>query len=505
MKLQRPWHGTLVLVEDLRAAIQGEGLGSQMLRGGAWTLGLRIATQVVSMIQVVFVARLLAPHDFGLMGVAMLAVGIVDLFTEPGLVKAVTQRRGDVLPYLNTVFTVQLARGIITAIGLLLLAPTIANFFDRPGAEDVVRAMAAFVVVRGLANPAMVLFTREMSFRQGSVVALVGLIVALIVTVPLAYVLRSVWALLLGMIASQASMTVASYVVSSYRPRLEFDRQKLRELTRFGRWITASNISYYALLNGDSILVGKFLGTAPLGLYQFAYRLSNLPATEITRTLAQVCFPAYASIQHDRARLRETYLQVLRATTLLSLPAATALLVVAPDLIAGVMGSQWLPALQAFQVLCAYAASRSVIATTGPLFQGAGWPSVPPLLAVGQLVVLAVVAYPAMQKWDLVGIAAAVAIANTLALAVAMVLAGRLVEARLSGLAVMLWPGIRAAAILGAALLPIRLFVEASPYVRLGAELGIMMLLSPVVLLPLMRSFRRTGGQVSRRPALQQA
>jgi PST family polysaccharide transporter/lipopolysaccharide exporter len=171
------------------------------------------------------------------------------------------------------------------------------------------------------------------------------------------------------------------------------------------------------------------------------------------------------------------------------------LLVSAPDLIGGVLGAQWLPALGAFQILCVYAASRSVIATTGPLFQGAGYPSIPTWLAVGQIAFLAVAAYPVIKRWELEGIASAITIANVLALVVALVLTGRLIGADRRAIAVALWPGARAAVVFAAAMLPIRLLVEAPPLGRLGLELGMVAILSPVVLLPLARSWRRSPGE----------
>jgi O-antigen/teichoic acid export membrane protein len=352
--------------------------------------------------------------------------------------------------------------------------------------------MAVFVVVRGFSNPAMILYRRSMAFRPGSISALSGLIAGLIVTLPLAFWLRNVWALVLGMIASQVTMTVGSYMLASYRPRLEFDWTRCRNLTHFGKWVTASNIAYFVLLNGDNVMVGKVLGTTPLGFYRYAFNISTLPVTEISNTISQVTFPAFASMQHDRQQLRGTYLRVLWGTALLALPTSVILLVTAPDLIEGVLGAQWLPALNAFQILCVFAASRSIVATTGPLFQGAGFPTIPTWIALGQLAFLAVVAYPAIRRWELEGIAMAITVANVMALAVSLVLVARSVEASLGEFSAALWPGVRAAILMGAPLMAVRLVVEMDPLGRLILELGVVALLSAVVLLPLMRGWRRT-------------
>jgi lipopolysaccharide exporter len=489
---QQRWLAARGLFASARAEFQSESLAAQMVRGGAWTLGLRVAVQAASLVQVAVLARLLAPEDFGLMGIALMTIGILEMVTDGGLAAALVQRRDDANPYLNTIFTVQLARGLVIGLGLFLAAPAVASFFDSPDATPIIKAMAVFAIVSGFSNPAMILYRRSLSFRPGSISALSGLIAGLIVTIPLAFWLRNVWALVLGMIASQATMAVGSYMLTSYRPRLEFDWTRCRNLTHFGKWVTASNIAYFVLLNGDNVMVGKVLGTTPLGLYRFAFNVSTLPVTEISNTISQVSFPAFASIQHDRQQLRGTYLRVLWGTALLALPTTVILLVSAPDLIGGVLGAQWLPALTAFQILCVFAASRSVIATTGPLFQGAGLPRIPTWIALGQLAFLAVVAYPATRRWELEGIAMAITAANVMALAVGLVLVAGAVEASLGEFSTALWPGLRAAIIMGAPLVAVRLLVEMDPLGRLILEMGIVALLSAVVLLPLMRGWRRT-------------
>jgi lipopolysaccharide exporter len=489
---QQRWLGAREALASARVAFQSESLSAQVVRGGAWTLGLRGATQVASLVQIAVLARLLVPEDFGLIGIALLILSLLDMVIDGGLAAALVQRRDDAIPYLNTIFTFQVIRGFAIGLGLFLMGPAVAAFFNSPGAAKIIQAMAAFVVVRGFSNPGMIVYRRAMAFRPGSILTLIGLVVGLIVTIPLAFLLRNAWALVLGMIASQAAMTVASYMLASYRPHLEFNWTRCRDLTHFGKWVTATNIAYYVLTNGDNVMVGKVLGTTPLGLYRYAYNISNLPATDISVTISQVTFPAFASVQHDRQQLRGAYFRTLWGTMLLSLPTAMILLVCAPDLIGGVLGAQWLPALNAFQILCVYAASRSILATTGPFFQGAGLPKIPTWIGLGQLAFLAVVAYPATRRWELVGISLAITVANVVALAVAMVLVGRSVEASFGEFSTAVWPGARAAILIGAPLVVVRLLIEMDPLARLILEMAVVALLSALVLLPLFRGWRRT-------------
>src|SRR4030042_4999343 len=98
-----------------------------------------------------------------------------------------------------------------------------------------------------------------------------------------------------------------------------------------------------------------------------AYRISNMPATEITHVVSQVTFPAYSKIQEDVPRLREAYLRVLQLTTFLSFPLAGLIFVLAPDFTKIFLGGKWMPMVPAMQVLCIFGVTRSIGATMGPI------------------------------------------------------------------------------------------------------------------------------------------
>jgi O-antigen/teichoic acid export membrane protein len=119
------------------------------------------------------------------------------------------------------------------------------------------------------------------------------------VSITLAFTLRNVWALVWGGLAASFVRLFMSYLIHPYRPRLSLARKELQELFGFGKWLLGSGVLVFLVTQGDDLFVGKVLGPAALGLYQMAYLISNLPATEISRTMAQVAFPAYSKLQHS--------------------------------------------------------------------------------------------------------------------------------------------------------------------------------------------------------------
>ena len=203
-----------------------------------------------------------------------------------------------------------------------------------------------------------------------------------------------------------------SYLIHPYRPHLSSDLGKAKKLFGFGKWILGSSILIFLITQGDDIFVGKLLGATALGFYQLAYRISNMPATEITHVISQVSFPAYSKLQDDLAKLREAYLRVLQVTTFLSFPIAGLIFVLAPDFTKILLGEKWMPMVPAMQVLAIFGAIRAFGATTGSIFQGVGRPSILTKLAAIQLLMMIAIIYPLTNEFGIFGTAIAILIPN---------------------------------------------------------------------------------------------
>ena len=223
----------------------GNSLTQRVVHAGFWALGLRITLRVLGTIRIIVLARLLAPADFGLMGIAMIMMAMLETFTETGFWAALVQRRGDIRPYLDTAWTVQVVRGLLTAGLLALAAPLLAAFFDAPGAITIIRVMAIVAFIKGLNNIGIVYFHKDLEFQKRFLFEVANVIPQVAVGIGLAIALQSVWALVFGSLAGALTGMVASYVLHPYRPRLRLEWTKARELYGFGKWVFTHNILIY--------------------------------------------------------------------------------------------------------------------------------------------------------------------------------------------------------------------------------------------------------------------
>lgn len=394
-------------------------LKQKAIKGGFWVFAVRVISRILSFLRLVILARLLVPEDFGLMGIALLSLATLETFSETGFQQALIQKKKNIEEYLNTAWTTQILRGIILFIILFSLASYAVAFFNAPLARPIIQIISLSLLVQAFTNVGIVYFQKELEFNKQFIYELGGTLADFMVAIVAASILRSVWALVFGFLAGSIARLIASYFIHPWRPRLDFDLVKAKELFGFGKWIFGSSILIFLVTQGDDILVGRLLGVVALGFYQMAYKVSNLPATEITHVISQVTFPAYSKLQNNMPKLREAYLNVLRLTTFLSFPIAGLIFALAPDFTKIFLGEKWLPMVPAMQVLALWGLIRAIGATTGPVFHGVGKPRITTIMQLIALVLLIILIYPLSIRFGILGTSLAVVFSTLISTLVA--------------------------------------------------------------------------------------
>ena len=402
------------IISDLTGP--GKSLSQRVVRGGVWVFGLRITERVFGLIRLIILARVLAPHDFGLMGIALLTMATLDTFSQTGLQAALIQKKDNTDAYLDATWTVLILRGFLLFVILFFIAPYVAIFFKAPQAKLIIQVIGFSLLFQAFTNIGVVYFRKELEFNKQFLYQLSGTLADFIVAVSAALVLRSAWALVFGLLAGNVARFIGSYLIHPHRPHLSGDLRKAKELFGFGKWVLGSSILIFLLTQGDDIFVGKLLGATMLGFYQMAYRISNMPATEITHVISQVTFPAYSKLQDNLPKLREAYLKVLQFTAFLSFPIAGLIFVLAPDFTKIFLGEKWMPMVPAMQILCIFGITRSIGATMGPILYSVGKPKIQTKVSSIQLIAMGMIIYPLTIHWGILGTSLAVVIPNILVL-----------------------------------------------------------------------------------------
>lgn len=386
----------------------GTRFSRRVLNAGFWMLAVRVVGRALSVVRIVLLARLLMPEDFGVMGIALLFMSILQSLTQTGFRRALVQRKGDIRGYLDTAWVTNFMQRFLLGGILFASGPWIAGFFNSPTAGPIVQAMGGVLALDGLTNIGIIYFEKELQFHKSFIYSIGVIFTDLVVCISAALILRNVWALVFGALASKLVGVALSYWIHPYRPRLSFDLQKAKELFKFGRWVFLHSIVNTLSLRADSFVIGKFLGVQSLGYYQIALRISEEPIQEIRVVTDNVAFPTYSKVQDNLLKLRQAFLGTVGLVAGITLPLAVVILFIAPDFTRLVLGEKWMPAVTAMQVLGFAAAIRATTGTSGLLYMGVGRPSMNFHMNLLRALVLLALIYPLIKMFDITGVAIAV-------------------------------------------------------------------------------------------------
>jgi O-antigen/teichoic acid export membrane protein len=262
--------------------------------------GAKVVERGLTLVKLIVLARLLSPDDFGLFGIVVLAISTLEMLSRPGMRRALIRRRETGRNYLDSAWTFLFLRGLFLGGLMLVAAGPISAFFEMSAAAPLLRAMAALAVLRGLQNIGTVFFEKNLQFSRRFALETGAALIGLVTGVVLAIQMRSAWALVLSSLSAEGARTGLSYLLHPYRPRFELKRKEAGQLVSFGKWLFGSSTVLFIATNADDAVVGKVLGSASLGIYQIAFRISHMPLTEFGKTVFRVLYPAYAKIYDQR-------------------------------------------------------------------------------------------------------------------------------------------------------------------------------------------------------------
>ncbi len=381
-------------------------LKRQVASGFFWVALSTIASRLVSFLTTLILAKLLVPADFGLVALALLAINSLQFFQELGFGAALIYRQEDVEEASYTAFFTIIGMSLLLYAVAALGAPVVASFFDAPRLTAVLRMLALTMVIGSFGQVPYVLLSKELDFRRRMAPEVLSGLGGSLLAIGLALEGFGVWSLVYGQVTESALRTLLVWRFCSWRPRWSFRWALARDLFGYGKHIVGSQVLIFLITNIDDAFVGKLAGAAALGFYGLAYKISNLPATQITRLINQVMFPAFSRMRSQQEEMRRTYFTIVRTVAWLSTPITVATVVFAPDFVRILYGKTWEPAIVPLQLLAVYGFIRSIAANMGNIFRAGGRPQWLVYIAAWRLVTMAALLYPATAYYGIVGVSA---------------------------------------------------------------------------------------------------
>lgn len=385
----------------------GRGLTHHALGGVMWLVSSSGVQSVIRVFVFALLARLLSPEDFGLVAAAATVIGLADLFSQLGVGPALVQLPDLTERHVKTAFSFSVLFGCLIGGLIWGISPFIASFFqmEQEGLTSVLQVLSLVFPLHAISMVARNLLTRELKYKRLAGVDVLAYSVGFgVVGTALAWLDFGVWALVWGRLAQAAVEGVILFTLQPHSVRPYVHGRSLKELVHYGGGFTLSRVFNFFALQGDYMVVGRWLGPAALGFYNRAYLLMNMSDKILGNVLNVVLFPAFAKVQGDPQRLAHAYRRGAALSALLFLPISVAAVILAPELIAVILGPGWEAAIVPFQILAAgmvlrmgYKMSGIVVRGTGHIYDNAWRQAVYALCVVGGAWI--------GQHWGIVGVA----------------------------------------------------------------------------------------------------
>ena len=294
-------------------------LRQRVLQSGSWTLIGYGINQSLRLGGNLILTRLLFPEAFGMMAIIMGVIYGVHMLSDVGIGPSIVQREGGNDPaFLNTAWTVQIVRGFLAWCVLCALALPIASFYGEPMLASMLPVVGLCAIIGGFNSTKLLTAQRNLEAARVMQIEVGSYALGLLCTVFFAWLLQSVWALVIGtIIASVLQMFASHAALRGIKNKLAWDREALNHLRGFGRWILFGSALTFLSVEGVRLLIGAVLDLRQLALFTLSSAMSLMFWQAMQLVTARVFFPAYAEVHRSTPHHLTSVLYKARLTVIL--------------------------------------------------------------------------------------------------------------------------------------------------------------------------------------------
>ncbi len=322
------------------------GYSRDFIKGIGWIGGVRFLSKAILFAKVFISYRYLSPREVGLFGLAVLALGLLEMLTETGINIIIVRDSRPLSYYINTAYLVAVIRGVLISGVILLLSFILPAFFRDQGLFGLLLLVSVIPVIRGFINPSIIRFQKDLQYHKEALLRLSLLLIDSVAAIVLVSRFHTAQSLIWGMILAALCEVLFSFVFIRPWPKFEFNKKVFHEIVNPGKWMNFAGILAYAEQNFDNVIVGRVLGPTSLGYYQTAFNLTRATVAEIGTAFAQVLLPIYSRISGDSKRLQKAVLStIIPAALLMLIPVIVLNIPQFQDFIIFYLKEKWRPML----------------------------------------------------------------------------------------------------------------------------------------------------------------
>lgn len=329
-----------------------ESLKQQTVKGTIWSLVESFSVQTFMFVVVIFMARVLTPADYGLVGMITIFIAVSQSLVDSGFSQALIRKQDRSQTDNSTVFYFNIAVGVALYLVLYFCAPLIARFYNQPPLVKVTRLLSLMLIINSFVVVQRALLYVRVDFKTIAKASFISAVAAGAVSLGMAYTGYGYWAIVACQLTSSIMNMVLLTLFAKWRPSWVFSKKSFVELFSFGSKLAASGIINTLYKNLYLLVIGKFFKAADLGYYTRAQHFAEYPSSNVTNVLQRVTYPILCRIQDNIERLQSAYRRIIRISAYVVFPMMVVLAALAKPLVLLILKQQWLFSAELLSILC---------------------------------------------------------------------------------------------------------------------------------------------------------
>jgi O-antigen/teichoic acid export membrane protein len=328
-----------------------KNLKQRAAHGFIWDLGGTFSQHGISFIISIFLARLLVPSEFGVIGMALVIINVLQIFADFGFTSALIQNKENTSLTYSSIFYLNIFAGILLVILLQLIAPYVGDFYHNNRVTQIVRWLSLNIFISSLNIVQRTILTRSINFKRLTIRQIISQIVGGIVGVYMAFTGWGVYALIAQILIASTVDVLILWRVTEWYPKFEFSWTEVRRLTGFSTYSFLMQLLNRFFSRLDVLVIGKAFSPAVVGYYTRADSINALVTKYSSSSIITVFFPILSKVRDVKVQYETILFKLLHFVAFISFLLTGIMVLAGPDIIIFLFGKKWEPSVFIFQVL----------------------------------------------------------------------------------------------------------------------------------------------------------
>lgn len=331
--------------------MKDNNLKNRAASGFVWLTGERFGNMFSDFIISVFLARLLAPSEFGLIVMVGVFIAFLSPFVDAGLGSALMRKKDATAEDYSTVFWSNIGLALATYLIIFLCAPLVSRFYEEPLLTEIIRVLGLVLIINSLSVVQSIRLAKVLDFRSIGVRSLISNVVSGGIGLYLAYIGWSYWALVVRQLINAVIAAILYWSLGSWLPSLRFSTDSFKDFFGFGSKLLLSNLLDTGFRNLYPLMIGKFYAASALGYYNRAVTLKDIPQNLFSQVTGKVSYPVLIELQDNPARLKEAIRRLMQVISFVYFPMLMGLMGISKSFILVLLTEKWAEAIPLLRAL----------------------------------------------------------------------------------------------------------------------------------------------------------